>query len=57
VLLIHGTHDTIVPIDHGRALAGMVPGVRFHEINCGHNDCPRQWDLIREFLRERGVID
>ena len=56
LLVIHGTHDTIVPIAHGRELAGIVPGARFHEIDCGHNDCPRQWPTVRAFLAEAGVL-
>jgi fermentation-respiration switch protein FrsA (DUF1100 family) len=56
LLVIHGTHDTIVPIAHGRELAALVAGARFHEMNCGHNDCPRQWDVIRAFLIESGVL-
>jgi pimeloyl-ACP methyl ester carboxylesterase len=56
LLMIHGTHDTIVPIDQGRQLSRIVPGARFHEINCGHNDCPRQWTVIRQFLADAGVM-
>lgn len=56
LLVIHGTHDTIVPIEHGRALAKLVPDARFHEVDCGHNDCPRPWDTIRAFLRQSRVI-
>lgn len=50
LLVIHGRHDTIVPIAHGRELAALVPGAEFHELNCGHNDCPRQWSTIESFL-------
>lgn len=56
LLVIHGTHDTIVPIAHGRELATLVNGARFHEVDCGHNDCPREWDAIRVFLLESGVL-
>ena len=56
LLIIHGTHDTIVPIAHGRELATLVNGARFHEVDCGHNDCPREWDAIRVFLLESGVL-
>lgn len=57
LLLIHGRLDTIVPIEHGRELAALVPGARFHELDCGHNDCPRQWGTIELFLRGAGVFD
>lgn len=56
LLMIHGTRDTIVPIEHGRALAALVPGSRFHEVDCGHNDCPRQWEVIRGFLENYRVL-
>lgn len=56
LLVIHGTHDTIVPIEHGRALAKLVADARFLEIDCGHNDCPRPWDAIRAFLRQSRVL-
>jgi fermentation-respiration switch protein FrsA (DUF1100 family) len=56
LLVIHGTHDTIVPIAHGRELAALVQGSRFHEVDCGHNDCPREWPAIQAFLMENGVL-
>jgi pimeloyl-ACP methyl ester carboxylesterase len=56
LLMFHGRLDTIVPIAHGRELVALVPGARLEELNCGHNDCPRQWDTIEAFLRDAGVI-
>lgn len=56
LLMIHGRLDTIVPIEHGRELSQLVPGARLEELNCGHNDCPRQWDTIEAFLRDAGVL-
>lgn len=56
LLMIHGRLDTIVPIAHGRELAALVPGARLVELNCGHNDCPRQWNTIAPFLRDAGVL-
>jgi fermentation-respiration switch protein FrsA (DUF1100 family) len=52
LLLIHGRRDAVVPIEHARELVTIVPGARLHEIDCGHNDCPRQWAVIRAFLGE-----
>jgi hypothetical protein len=57
LLMIHGRLDTIVPIEHGRELATLVPGARLVELNCGHNDCPRQWDTVEAFLRAADVFD
>jgi len=56
LLLIHGSRDSIVPIAHARELAALVPGARIHEIDCDHNDCPRQWPAIRQFLASAGVL-
>lgn len=55
LLVVHGSRDQVVPIAHGRALAAAVPGAKFFEVPCGHNDCPRPWALIRTFLDENGV--
>ena len=56
LLVIHGRQDTIVPFEHGRELAAIVPGAQFRELNCGHNDCPRDWKTIAEFLRDAKVV-
>jgi pimeloyl-ACP methyl ester carboxylesterase len=56
LLVIHGTHDTLVPIAQGRELSTLVPDARFHEIDCGHNDCSREWRTIRSFLTDAGVL-
>jgi fermentation-respiration switch protein FrsA (DUF1100 family) len=53
ILVLHGRHDEIVPVDHARMIADAVSGARLVELPCGHNDCPRSWELIGEFLRER----
>lgn len=50
LLVLHGLHDTLIPVAHGRALAAAVPGAEFHAFNCGHNDCPRPWHELRAFL-------
>lgn len=56
LLVIHGRNDTIVPLAHGKELAGLVPGARFVELNCGHNDCDRDWKSIASFLRSASVL-
>lgn len=55
LLVMHGRHDTIVPIAHGRELASLVPGAAFVELNCGHNDCERDWRSLRRLLGDAGV--
>jgi fermentation-respiration switch protein FrsA (DUF1100 family) len=56
LLVLHGRRDEIIPIAHGRALAAAVSGAEFHELPCGHNDCPRSWALIGAFLRDHGLM-
>jgi fermentation-respiration switch protein FrsA (DUF1100 family) len=56
LVVIHGRNDTIVPIAHGRELASLVPGASFRELNCGHNDCPRDWEPIRTLLESQSLI-
>jgi fermentation-respiration switch protein FrsA (DUF1100 family) len=55
VLIIHGEHDEIIPTHHGRTLAAAA-GVELHALPCGHNDCPRAWPVVRDFLRDHGIL-
>jgi len=55
LLLLHGEHDEVVPIEHGEALAA-VAGVELHRMPCGHNDCERVWGEVLGFLREHGLL-
>jgi len=45
-----------VPFAHGRELASIVPGAQFRELNCGHNDCPRDWRTIAKFLVDAKIL-
>jgi len=37
-LVIHGTHDTLVSLEHGRSIASHIPGAKLMEIEgMGHN--------------------
>jgi fermentation-respiration switch protein FrsA (DUF1100 family) len=55
VLIIHGTHDEVIPFEHARRLARAAPRARLVELPCRHNDCPPQWELVLGFLAENGV--
>jgi fermentation-respiration switch protein FrsA (DUF1100 family) len=55
VLILHGVRDVNIPFSHARLLAAAAPRARLVELDCGHNDCPPQWELIRSFLAENGV--
>ncbi len=53
-LVLHGERDTIVPVAHGERLA-EVAGVPLVRLPCGHNDCARPWNVVREFLAAQGL--
>ena len=58
ILVLHGDRDDIVPPDHGRAIAAAASRATLKFMSCGHNDCPRPWREIRDFLfRNRLVSD
>jgi pimeloyl-ACP methyl ester carboxylesterase len=56
ILLLHGTRDTIVPTEESRALAAANPRAELHLLACGHNDCPRPWFQLQNFLRANGIL-
>lgn len=56
LLVLHGTRDEVVPVDHGRQLAAAVPGAEFELLRCGHNDCPRSWERILGFLSKTAAV-
>jgi pimeloyl-ACP methyl ester carboxylesterase len=55
VLLLHGLFDEVIPVAHARALKAAVPAAELHVFPCGHNNCPRQWELVLSFLAANGV--
>ena len=40
VLIVHGTQDRIIPVEHGRRLHELAPAAAYLEYDCGHNDFP-----------------
>ncbi|MBK6726557.1 MAG: alpha/beta hydrolase [Xanthomonadales bacterium] len=48
-LVLHGTHDVMVPPAHGRQLASLIPGARLHTIHGWGHDLPDA--LSVEFAR------
>jgi hypothetical protein len=56
VLVLHGTRDRIIPVSHGRELASAARDGELHELDCGHNDSPRPWKLIHQFLGTHGIL-
>jgi pimeloyl-ACP methyl ester carboxylesterase len=47
-LVIHGTHDPMLPLEHGHALADVIPGARLLELkDVGHQMPPEKtWPLV-----------
>lgn len=60
ILIIHGTRDTIIPIEQGRTLATLNPRTTMVELDAGHLDLDRvpeaYWGPIRQFLAKAGVV-
>jgi pimeloyl-ACP methyl ester carboxylesterase len=55
VLLLHGRSDPVFSVGHARGLKEAAPQAELHLLECGHNDCPRQWELLLSFLAANGV--
>jgi predicted esterase len=55
LLLLHGKLDRVIPFAHAQALKTAFPAAELHGFDCGHNDCPRHWDLVLGFLAAKGV--
>ena len=54
VLVLHGVHDTVVPVEHAYQLATAARHAKHILMACGHNDCPSDveayWSGIKAFL-------
>ncbi len=46
ILLLHGVRDEVIPYAHGQELAGASRHGRLITEECGHNDCPADWDAF-----------
>jgi len=57
VLIVHGTEDRVIPVDHGQALYGKANSPKRIEIieGAGHNDLWRRglWELAQNFWSEK----
>lgn len=53
-LLIHGSEDSIIPIEQGRRVAAQIPRAQWLELaGAGHNDLlsfPEVWEAIEAFV-------
>lgn len=56
VLILHGAHDEVVPVSHGRRLHRLIPGSTYAELPGHHNDFPLDekayWRAIQSFLAD-----
>ena len=57
ILLLHGSHDEVIPTQHSRILAAAAPQAELHLLPCGHNDCPQAWTVIHAFLEHHGILE
>lgn len=61
VLVIHGKNDELIPYRQGVALFNAAKRGKMLTYNCGHNDCPPDWDIFREDIKsifqETGIIN
>jgi len=55
LLLLHGTRDRVFASEEAEKLAEASGRATLHLDACGHNDCPRHWDLVLRFLAQNGV--
>jgi pimeloyl-ACP methyl ester carboxylesterase len=56
-LILHGERDEVVPVEHGRALHEALPQSELVILrDCGHNDCPRPWPKLRQFLASHELL-
>ncbi len=56
ILVLHGAHDEIIPVEHGEALAAAAE-TELIRMPCGHNDCPFSWPWVEPFLADHGLLD
>jgi fermentation-respiration switch protein FrsA (DUF1100 family) len=52
LLVIHGKHDETVPYSHGVKLSKNAPNGKLITYDCGHNDCPPDWDAFYDDIRK-----
>lgn len=61
-LIVHGTYDSVVPVEHGRQLSRLARRATYVEFKCDHNDFPgmgndaAHWNTIAEFLSAAGIV-
>lgn len=61
VLILHGRQDELIAFHHAQSLASASRNARLIAYDCGHNDCPPDWNGfwkdVFAFLRENGMMN
>jgi hypothetical protein len=59
-LILHGNRDDLIPFTHAKAIVAVSRNARLIAYDCGHNDCPPDWNVfwndVFAFLRENGMM-
>ena len=55
VLVVHGDRDDLIPPAHARQLAEASSRSTLVMLSGGHNDCPRPWRQVADFLEAQGL--
>ncbi|MFH0997244.1 MAG: alpha/beta hydrolase [Pseudomonadota bacterium] len=60
-LILHGKQDELIPFTHAIELVAASRNARLIAYNCGHNDCPPDWNVfwkdVFAFLREHVMLN
>jgi fermentation-respiration switch protein FrsA (DUF1100 family) len=56
LLLLHGERDEMIAPAHARELHAAAPGSELVVMPCGHNDCPRPWEVVGRFLARHDLL-
>lgn len=59
-LILHGTRDDLIPVEHARRMHAAIPGSELVTCDAGHNDLPPErfdyWGTLERFLRRAAII-
>jgi pimeloyl-ACP methyl ester carboxylesterase len=56
VMLVHGSADVVIPIEHARELSRICRNATLVESTAGHGDYRTEWDGILRFLAAQGLL-
>ena len=56
VFLTHGKNDTIIPVSHSEAMHAALNQSTLITKPCHHNNCPRPWSELIDFLKQHRII-